>query len=680
MDKQGKLKVGNVIRGYYLFPILVGVVGLLLSIALYFVNLKAALLATAVYVVVLIASIIFVNINKRHLMEGLLKFARSYQSLEGTFISEFPIPYAIADVPGNILIYNDKFGKMYDEAPGKKNICDLFKEMNPQDLEFEGDYKDYSIVYDSRNYRMRISKLPISSELFEERFITLPRQDMYVLTVYLFDETEIVNMVKKGVEEQLVIGSIYIDNYDETLEQSTDVRRSMIVAMVDRAVVNFFQNVGGVVRKIEKDRYFVSFKRRYLPVLQRGKFELLDEVKEIETESEMPVTLSIGIGVGTDLIKNSENARQALELALGRGGDQAVVRDGERVYYYGGKTRQAEKNSRVKARVKAVALKEIIRNKDHVVIMGHKTCDLDCLGAAIGIYRAAKTLGKKAYIILNELNNTVHPILEFFENDPEYDDVFIYAQNAHEYVNEDTALVIVDVNKPDYFEVPELINLTKTIVLIDHHLQSGEKIESISLLHHEPTASSASEMVSELLQYISDEVKLKKIEAETLYAGILIDTNYFSKNTGVRTFEAAAFLRKNGVDVAKVKELFNDSMEDFKAKAETVRSAEVVDGRFAMAVCPTEKIDNPTVVAAQVANELLDVSGVVGSFVLADINGRVYISARSKGDVNVQLVMERMGGGGHMNTAGAQIENSSIEDTKKKLNLTLRKMIEEGIL
>lgn len=679
MEKNGKIKIGYVIKGYYAFPVIIGVAGLLLSIGLYFIDVRAAAIATIVYAVILIASVIFVNINRKNLLEGLLKFARTYQSLEGELISEFPIPYAIADIPGDILIYNDLFGKIYDEAPGKKTLCDLFHELTPEDLVFDEQHRDYSIRYNSRNYRMRISKLPIKKELFEERFISLPRQDMFVYSVYLFDETEIIKMVRKGVEEQTVVGSIYIDNYDETLENSTDVKRSLVVAMVDRTVVGYFQKAEGIVRKLEKDRYFVAFKRRYLPVLQRGKFELLDAVKAIETEGEMPVTLSIGIGVGTDLLKSSESARLALELALGRGGDQAVVRDGERIYYYGGKTRQAEKNSRVKARVRAVALKEIIRNHDKVVVMGHKVCDIDCLGAAIGIYRAAKTLGKKAYIVLNELNNTVQPILEYFESDPDYDDVFIYASEAASYVDMQTALVIVDVNRPSYFECPELVDRTKTIVLIDHHLQGGEKLETISLLHHEPTSSSASEMVAELLQYI-DDVKLKKIEAEALYAGILLDTNYFSKNTGVRTFEAAAFLRKNGVDVARVKEMFNDSMEDFKAKAETVRSAEVVEGRFAMAVCPTERIENPTVVAAQVANELLDVNGIVGSFVLADINGKVYISARSKGDVNVQLAMERMGGGGHINTAGAQLENSSVEDSKKKLKLTLRKMIEEGIL
>lgn len=680
MKQSKKLKAGYLLEGYYAFPIVIAIIGAVLSGGLYFVDTKAALITSAVFVIILIAAIIFLHINRRRLLERLLKFARDYQSLEGEMIADFPLPYAVAGYEGDILVYNKSFGKFYDGAPGTKNLCDVFHELKKEDLIFEEAHKDISIKYNSRQYRMRIQTLPVDPDLFDSSFVTLAKQETKVFSVYLFDETEVINMLRKGVEEQLVVGTIYIDNYEETLEQSTDVRRSLVVAMVDRAVVNYFQGVGGIIRKLEKDRYFVAFKRRYLPILQRGKFKLLDEVKEIETDGEMPVTLSIGIGVGTELMKNSDSASQALELALGRGGDQAVVRDGERIYYYGGRTRQAEKNSRVKARVKAVALKEILLHKDKVVVMGHKTCDIDCLGAAIGIYRAAKSLGKNAYIILNELSNTVRPILKPFEADPEYDHTFIYASSAEDYVDEDTALVIVDVNKPDYFECPNLVNKTKTIVLIDHHLQSGEKVEGVSLLHHEPTASSASEMVAELLPYILDDMRLKKIEAEALYAGILIDTNYFSKNTGVRTFEAAAFLRKNGVDVAKVKELFNDSMKDFKAKAETVRNAEVISERFALAVCPTAGLENPTVVAAQVANELLDVSGIQGSFVLADIRGTIYISARSKGDVNVQLAMERMGGGGHMNIAGAQIPNSTVEDTKKKLILTVRKMIEEGML
>ena len=506
----------------------------------------------------------------------------------------------------------------------------------------------------------------MDNDLLEKKLVSLPMQGLFVYTVYLFDETEIVNMVRKGVDEQMVIGSIYIDNYDETLEQETDVKRSFVVAMIDRAVSNYFQNCGGVVRKTEKDRYYVNFKRKYLANFQRDKFDLLDEVKSIDTGSDIPVTLSIGIGVGEDYTKNNENARLALELALGRGGDQAVVRDGERVYYYGGKTKQVEKNSRVKARIKAIALKEVLMNKDRV----------------IGLYRASKTLGKKAYIVLDEGSNSVQQVLPAFKEDLEYRDVFISVDEADAYVNDDAALVVVDVNKPDYFEAPKLVLKTKTIVVIDHHLQSGEKIDNLSLLYHEPTASSASEMVAEILQYISDDVKLRKLEAESLYAGMLIDTNHFTKNTGVRTFEAAAFLRKNGVDVAKVNRLFNDSLEEIIAKAETIRTAEVVEDKYAIVICPPEslKLENPTVVAAQVANELLDVRGIVGSFALADIGGKVYVSARSTGNVNVQLVMERMGGGGHLNIAGAQIQGATVEEVKRRIILTIKKMIEEGVL
>lgn len=680
MDEKRNIKTGYVLKGYYTILILIGVLGFIMSLVLMFINTRAGLIAGAFYIVVLVAALVYTAASHRKLMENLIRFARSYESIESELIAEFPLPYAIMDMDGNIIVYNDMFKKFCDEAPGKKNICSLFHELNEEDIKFEEEKKDYSAVYDNRNLRLHFKKMDIDKELFEKRFISYAFPEGKVLSLYLFDETEIVNMVKQSVADQIVIASICIDNYDETLEHSTDIKKSLMVAMVDRAVDTYFNNIGGIVRKLDDDRYFAAFKRKYLGNLQRGRFELLDTVKEIETEGDMSITLSIGVGVGTDITKSSESAGRALELALGRGGDQAVVRDGERVYYYGGKTRQAEKNSRVKARLNAMALKEVFLNKDRVVVMGHRVCDIDCLGAAIGIYRAARALGKNAHIILNDLTNTVRPILDNFEEDGEYDDVFIYPDEAKQYVDEDTALVVVDVNNPDYFEIPELVHLTSGIIIIDHHLQSGDKMDSVSLFYHEPTASSASEMVAEVLQYISDDLKLKKIEAEALYAGILIDTNYFSKNTGVRTFEAAAYLRKNGVDVTKVKELFNDSMDDFKAKAETVRSAEIIEGRFAVAVCPTDNIDNPTVVAAQVANELLDVNGITGSFVLADVNGKVYVSARSKGYINVQKVMERLGGGGHMNTAGAQIEGSTVEETKKNLGLTIRKMVEEEAL
>ena len=680
--KTKKLKIGYILKGYIYFAIALGVCFLGLCVGLFFIDRRASLIAFCVLVVFVAATILFLRYLNKHLADGLIKYARNYENLEREMIADFPIPYAITDMDGDIIIYNDYFSRIHSGAPGSANLCELFREVEPEDLKFDGITKNISVVYDNRHYRLHIKKLLVDNDLLEKKLVSLPLQDLFVYTVYLFDETEIVNMVKKGVEEQMVIGSIYIDNYDETLEQETDVKRSFIIAMIDRAVSNYFQNCGGIVRKTEKDRYYVNFKRKYLTNFQRDKFDLLDEVKNIDTGSEIPVTLSIGIGVGDDYTKNNENARLALELALGRGGDQAVVRDGERVYYYGGKTRQVEKNSRVKARIKAIALKEVLMNKDRVVIMGHKTCDIDSFGAAIGIYRASRTLGKNAYIVLDEAANTIQTVLPAYKEDLEYRDVFITPEEAASYVNDDAALVVVDVNKPDYFEAPSLAQKTKTIVIIDHHLQSGDKIDNLSLLYHEPTASSASEMVAEILQYISDDVKLRKIEAESLYAGMLIDTNHFTKNTGVRTFEAAAFLRKNGVDVAKVNRLFNDSMEEVIAKAQTIRTAEVVEEKFAIVICPAESLnlENPTVVAAQVANDLLDVRGIAASFALAEIGGKIYISARSNGNVNVQLIMERMGGGGHLNTAGAQIQGSNVEEVKRRIKLTIHKMIEEGVL
>ncbi|MCQ2513325.1 MAG: DHH family phosphoesterase, partial [Lachnospiraceae bacterium] len=545
-----KIKIGYVLKGYVVYLCVIGILFLGLCVGLFFVNTKAALISLAVFVAFAAATLVFFSVNNKRLADGLIKFARNYESMERELIADFPMAYAVTDLEGEIILYNDYFGRLYDESPDAENLCDVFKELVPEDLDFEGATHNVSVIYDKRNYRLHIKKLPIDYNLLEERLIILPKKEDFLFTVYLFDETEIVNMVRKGVEDQLVMGSIYIDNYEETLEQTADVKKSLVVAMVDRAVSNYFQNVGGIVRKMEKDRYFVAFKRKYLSNFQRDKFNVLDEVKTIDTGTEIPVTLSIGVGVGDDYAKNAESARMALELALGRGGDQAVVRDGERIYYYGGKTKQVEKNSRVKARIKAIALREVLMSKERVVIMGHKNCDVDSLGAAIGIYRAAVTLGKNAYVVLNDLSNNVETVLQYFDEDPSYDKVFISPEAAENYVDNNTALVVVDVNKPDYFECPDLIYRTKTVVIIDHHLQSGDKVDELALLHHEPTASSACEMVAEILQYISADLKLKKIEAEAMYAGMLIDTNYFAKNTGVRTFEAAAFLRKNGVDVA----------------------------------------------------------------------------------------------------------------------------------
>ena len=415
-------------------------------------------------------------------------------------------------------------------------------------------------------------------------------------------------------------------------------------------------------------------------MMQRNKFEILDQIRNLDMGDDKVITVSVGIGVGEEYEQAEKACRNSLELALGRGGDQVVLKEGERLYFYGGKTKHVEKNTRVKARVKAMAIRDVLVAKDSVVIMGHKNADLDSFAASIGMYKAARALGKSANIVINEHSNAISKVLSIFMNDDEYKrGVFITPEQALEYVDKNTALVIVDVNKPEIFECPDLVQNTATVVLIDHHLQSGEKIDNLVLSYVEPTSSSASEMVTEILQYISETVSLKKIEAEALYGGIVIDTDSFTRNTGARTFEAAAYLRKLGVDIQNVRNMFRDSLETMKIKAIAMSSAEEIIPGYVVAVAPSEGLSNPTIVVAQLANELLDVQKVKASFAMTYYNGKTYISARSIGDTNVQLVMEKMGGGGHLNIAGCQLETTA-EEAKKALILTLGKMLEDNDL
>ena len=396
----------------------------------------------------------------------------------------------------------------------------------------------------------------------------------------------------------------------------------------------------------------------------------------------MAVTISIGMGLdGLSYTQNYEFARNAIDIALGRGGDQAVVKMPENVAYYGGKSQQMEKSTRVKARVKAHALKEIIAVKDEIYVMGHRMGDADSFGAAVGIYRVAEVLNKKAHIVLNDVSASIQPMVDTFLNNSTYEEnMIVNNAQALEMVGSNAVLVVVDVNKPSITECPELLKRCKSVVVLDHHRQGSEVIENATLSYIEAYASSACEMVSEILQYIGDNLKLRPEEADCMYSGIMIDTNNFMTKTGVRTFEAAAFLRRNGADVTRVRKLFRDDAAEYKAKADAVSQAEIYRQFYAISVCTGEDVASPTVVGAQAANELLNIKGIKASFILTPYNGIIYISARSIDEVNVQVIMERMGGGGHLNVAGAQIENGTIEEGIVTIKRTLDAMIAEGEL
>ena len=393
----------------------------------------------------------------------------------------------------------------------------------------------------------------------------------------------------------------------------------------------------------------------------------------------MAVTISIGLGMGgSSYEKNCEFSRNAMELALGRGGDQAVIKNGSNITYYGGKTKSVEKNNRVKARVKAHALKEIIAARERVFIMGHKVGDADSFGAAIGLYKAIKTQKKEVHIVVNEITATVRQMYDRFGVDDGYEeDLFINSLKAVEMFDKDDLVIVVDVNKPSLTECPDLLR-SNAIVVLDHHRQGTEKIEGTLLSYIETYASSTCELVSEIIQYFDEYIKLKQQEADAMYSGIMVDTNNFSNRTGVRTFEAAAFLRKSGADVSRVRKMFRDDMADYKAKAEAIRNSEIFMSQYALAICPSKGLESPTVVGAQAANELLNIKGIKASFVVTHYNDQMYISARSIDDINVQLIMEKLGGGGHINLAGAQVRGYTGRETIDLIKKTIKEMVEEG--
>ena len=420
-------------------------------------------------------------------------------------------------------------------------------------------------------------------------------------------------------------------------------------------------------------------RRSSLNELKEKKFDILEDVKTINIGNEMAVTISMGIGADAgSFAKNSEYAKIAIDLALGRGGDQVVLKDGSKIQYFGGKTQAVEKNTRVKARVKAHALKEFMNTKEKVVVMGHRLPDADSFGAAIGIYRAAKTLNKKAYIVIDNPTSSIIPLMNTFRDNQDYEaDMFVNNHEAKEIMDDNTLLVVVDTNKPSITQCEDLLYMAKMIVVLDHHRQGSDTIRNSVLSYIEPYASSASEMVAEILQYFTEGIRIRNVEADSIYAGIMIDTDNFMQKTGVRTFEAAAFLRRCGADVTRVRKLFREDMNDYKARGETIRNAELFRGQFAISECPSDYVDSPTVVGAQAANELLNIVGVKASFVLTEYKGVIYISARAIDEVNVQIIMERMGGGGHLNMAGCQLETVDLEGARSLLKSTLTEMQEE---
>lgn len=681
MRKKSNIRVTGRIRTYLYLPMLLTILLVVLNIFVYMDNITSGLLFSG-FVLVYFLIMLFVYIHSRPLLEEeLISFATQYATVQKQLLDEFELPYALLDFNGKILWVNQKFTEISGKEKNyHKSIMTVFPALTKEILQRSDVSDSMNLTIEDKYYRATMKRIYFNAGEQGNLTVSLEESSEYLTALYLFDETELNTYIKENEEQRLVAGLVYIDNYDEALDSIEDVKRSLLTALIDRKVTKYFTEIDALVRKIERDKYFIVFKNRYLGQLKEDRFSIIEDVKTVRVGNEMAVTLSIGIGSGADSYnQNYENARTSIDLALGRGGDQVVVREGEETFYYGGNTKQVERNSRVKARVKAHALREVIESREHVIIMGHSISDVDSLGAAVGVYCAARVLGKKAQIVLNDVTSSLRPMVEGFSEERGYPaDLFINNEEAIMLTNRNTLVVVVDTNRPSYTECPELLKRTRTVCVFDHHRQGSEVIENPVLSYVEPYASSACEMIAEVLQYFSENIKLEPHEADCIYAGILIDTNNFMTKTGVRTFEAAAYLRRAGAEVTRVRKMLRDDMSAYKARAEAVRHAEVYRGAFAVSICPAEHVESPTIVGAQAANELLNIVGVKASFVMTEYNGKIYVSSRSIDEINVQLIMERLGGGGHLTVAGAQLTNCSLEEAVQKVKDTIDEMLKEG--
>ena len=679
------VKLKGRMKSYLQSSLYLGFLLAVVDILIYMLDYRAGLVVTAFlifYIAIVLSMMLY---NKPIIINELISFATQYGQIQRRLLRDLELPHALLDDSGKVIWTNIAFERLTHQPKGcRKSITTLFSSITKDELPGQGggDEVECRIEYEDGNYVVKLKKISLKEMAENSDIIEAKGYDGYLIALYMFDETALQIALKEVDNQSLAVALIYLDNYEEALESVEEVRRSLLIALIDRKVNKYIATLDGICKKLEKDKYLVILRKEAALHMQESRFDLLEDVKTVNIGNDMAVTISIGLGLnGLSYAQNYEFARNAIDIALGRGGDQAVVKVPENVNYYGGKSQQMEKSTRVKARVKAHALREIISVKDEVYVMGHRLGDVDSFGASVGIYRIAEALNKKAHIVLNDVTTSMQPMVELFRSNEEYaQDMIINSQMALETVGNNAVLVVVDVNKPSITECPDLLKRCKSIVVLDHHRQGTEIIENATLSYIEAYASSACEMVSEILQYISDDLRLRSEEADVMYSGIMIDTNNFMTKTGVRTFEAAAFLRRNGADVTRVRKLFREDVAEYKAKADAVSQAEIYKRFYAISVCNGEDVASPTVVGAQAANELLNIKGIKASFVLTRYNGTIYISARSIDEVNVQVIMERMGGGGHLNVAGAQMESGTIEEGIESIKRTLDAMTEEGEL
>lgn len=654
---------------YIIWSVIALIVLLVTDMYFIFSQPKIAALISVITIIYVAVLCIIVYKSQDKVIAEILDMTIQYGQVQKRLIKTLPLPYMLLDEDGEVFWMNDTAREeFYKDQKGAKSIKDYFPELNDKFIMQLQDKAELIVSYEDKIFELELERLEFNSEHAEDSF------SGGLISLCIHDRTENFKFKQELEDQKVVVGLIYLDNYDETLGNMDDVKSSLLGALLERKIRKYFIAEDGLVRKMDKDKFMVLLNAKSFRKLEAERFTLLSEIKTVNIGDDVTVTISMGFGIDAPTYADGMNfASAAIELALGRGGDQAVIKTPTEQAYYGGSTSQMNRNTRVKARVKAQAFRELVQNAESVFIMGHKLADVDAFGAAIGVAGCVKSLEKKVHIVLDEATASVKLFKDLYNKE---ENLFVTGEQALAMCNGDSVVVVVDANRPSVCECEALLSKTRNIAVFDHHRQGSEGIRNAILAYIEPYASSACEMVTEMLPYFDENIRLSRDDADCLYAGIVIDTNNFNTKTGVRTFEAAAYLRRNGADVTRVRRMLREDMESYRSKAQVILSTEVYQNEYAIGVCVNEKLESPTVTGAQAANELLNIIGVRASFVLTPFKGLIYISARSE-DLNVQVIMERLGGGGHINTAGAQLKDVTLDEAKIMVREEIDKVLKE---
>ncbi|MCR5144534.1 MAG: DHH family phosphoesterase [Lachnospiraceae bacterium] len=683
----------NNLRRYLQLPLYMLIVFAAGNTFVYFRDMKSGAVMSMVIATYAIIVIFSYRTGRKRINEDIVYFATQYSTVQHELLDEFQVPYGLMDTDGKMLWMNQQMMELTGKDKHyRKSITSIFSGITREELE-KNEEESFTIpvTYNDKKFEAKIQRITVEigqdaegtegAEVIGNNDIAGIDDDINkLIAILLFDVTELEALRQENTDQKLVSGLIYVDNSDEVFDSVDEVKKSLLIAIIDRKINKYFQSAKAIVRKLDDDKYFLVFQQKYLKELEEDKFSLLEDIKTTKAGNDIEITLSVGLGYGAETYtQDAEYSRAAIDLAMGRGGSQVVIKNGEDVSYFSSRGKEIERNTRVKARMKAQALREIMETRENIMIMGHNIADVDSFGAAVGIYCAARDMGKTARIVINTITSSLSPLVDDFNVENGYpEDMFLNSEEAIEMADAHTLVIVVDTNRPSYTDCPELLKISKSIVVFDHHRVGNEKVDNPVLSYIEPYASSVCEMIAEVLQYFSEKINIRPHEADCIYAGILIDTNNFMTKTGVRTFEAAAYLRRCGAEVTRVRKLLREDMSAYKARAEIVRHAEVYKGYFAISVFEGSDLESPTVVGAKAANELLNIVGIKASFVLTEFQNKVFVSSRSIDEIDVQLIMERLGGGGHLNVAGAQIENCSIEEAKHRIQDILDDLMEEG--